>query len=48
MRSSASCQYYFETVNKSGSSPKELAMREGFKGSRFQGVKGNAEELQRA
>jgi hypothetical protein len=30
-----------------GSSPKELAMSEGFKGSRIQGVKGNAEELQR-
>jgi hypothetical protein len=31
-----------------GTSPKELAMMEGFKGSRFRGFKGNAEELQRA
>ena len=34
-------------MTKSGSSPKELAMIEGFKGSRIRGFKGNALKLQR-
>jgi hypothetical protein len=33
---------------KFGASPKELAMSEGFKESRFQGVEGITEELKRA
>jgi hypothetical protein len=36
------------TINIFGSSPKELAMSEGFKESRIQGVKGKAKESQRA